>query len=245
MKILCLGDEIIDHYFHCRATRLCPEACAPVLHIERVHHERGGAALVAACLESLGGNEILKCFGSLSHKHRFFADRTLVCRIDRDKEHVKNEKEYWEELSPLAEKADAIIVSDYGKGAMAGRNGYCVENFGKPLFIDAKHDLWKYKSGFAVFPNENEHKNGDFKRFDHVVRKMGEKGCVLDGRVIPTEPQQVYDVTGAGDVFLAGFVWQWSKAQDLTESAIVANKLAGVSVRHLGTYIVSPKDVVS
>src|SRR5579863_8932284 len=120
MRILVIGDEIVDHYFHTKATRLCPEACAPVLHIERVHHERGGAALVAANLESLGGNEILKCFGSISHKHRFFADRTLVCRIDRDRDKVVPEEEYWGQIYSAAKQAEAIIVSDYGKGAITG-----------------------------------------------------------------------------------------------------------------------------
>jgi len=135
-------------------------------------------------------------------------------------------------------------VSDYGKGAITGKIGLRLTGeFKVPIFIDAKNDLLRYKTGFAVFPNHNEHVNGDFRRFEHVIRKMGDQGCVLDGKKIPTEPQQVYDVTGAGDVFLAAFVWEWAKFGSLEIAAQTANKLAGVSVRHLGTYIVSPKDL--
>lgn len=238
MNILVLGDEIVDDYYFCEATRLCPEACAPVLKINKQVKSPGGAALVHANLVSLGGNNVSAAYGSLSMKTRFFADRTLVARVDRDSIKIEDRKTYWEKIERLAEASDAIAVCDYDKGAMINLPKQ-LNKFGKPLFVDSK-SIRPYNS-FCIFPNRFELVKG---KSDHEVRKIGNEGCIVDGEHIPTESQQVYDVTGAGDVFMAAFIWAWSQGKDLINSAKVGNRAAGISVRHLGTYIVKPEELV-
>src|SRR5271169_3459729 len=100
MKVLVVGDSIIDQYRFCKATRLCPEACAPVLHIQSEKTCNGGAALVADNLKSqLGGSEdVLTAYGSVSHKERTFADRTLICRVDRDQYSTMDTSHYWNQI---------------------------------------------------------------------------------------------------------------------------------------------------
>jgi bifunctional ADP-heptose synthase (sugar kinase/adenylyltransferase) len=260
MRVLVVGDRIIDQYRWCRATRLCPEAPAPVLHIESESTVAGGAANVEANLVSLIGRQnVVAEYGSISHKERTFADRTLVCRVDRDKHSVCNSKLYADCILSLASRADVIVVGDYGKDAITLEIAHLLldieKNQGKRLFVDAKHNVDWYQGCFAVFPNENEHNHLSPKNYQHIIRKLGPKGCSVDGMLVPTTEQQVYDVTGAGDVFLAAFVAHYgatwhgtdvggrSELGNLCDCAKFANKAAGISVRHLGTYVIKPEEV--
>jgi len=255
LKILCVGDRIFDSYQFCKATRLCPEACAPVLHIQSERTSEGGASNIAENLKSLMGGEcVLTAFGSISYKHRVFADRTLICRIDRDGYSVLGSDAYWKEIQSKAAVSDWIVVGDYGKGAITPGIASGLVALGKPLFVDAKHNQQHYKGCYAFFPNEDEHNGIQSGDYQHVIRKLGPRGCSVDGILVPTkEEQQVYDVTGAGDVFLAAFVWKYSTSYpglpkislvtELLECARVANLAAGISVRHLGTYVVRPEEI--
>jgi bifunctional ADP-heptose synthase (sugar kinase/adenylyltransferase) len=260
MKVLVVGDRIFDQYSYCKATRLCPEGPAPVLIVEKEATSEGGASLVAENLKSLlGPQSVLTEFGSVSRKHRIFADRTLICRIDRDSFSIADRDAFWGQCLVKMKQSEIVVVSDYGKEALtkelaSGINTYCLEN-NKKLFVDCKGpNVKSYYGCFALFPNENEHNGLDPKDWQHIIRKLGPMGCSVDGNPIRTiEQQEVYDVTGAGDVFLAAFVWQYivgagdgffSEIDRLTDAAIMANKAASISVRHLGTYISRPQELL-
>ena len=250
MKVLILGDRIKDLYTWCKAVKISPEAPALVVHVERETISAGGAGLVSENLESLllgQKRNVETIFGSVSYKHRIFADRTLLVRIDKDSVQIREPEEYWKEIAPAVERADIIVVSDYGKGAIGKKIAQRLQCVSKPLFVDAKDGIEKYKGCFAIFPNEHEHLNINPADFQHVIRKLGPRGCEVDGRLVPTKEQDVFDVTGAGDVFLAAFVFKYTEwclrltqpsVVDLIDCAKFANKAAGISVQHMGTYVV-------
>lgn len=202
----------------------------------------GGAALVASNLKSLGA-EVTERYGSNGTKTRIFADRTLICRIDHDRKSVIKPDDYSKEIEAHAEEAEAIVVGDYAKGAMSEAICHGLAKYRNKVFVDTKQSPSLYAGAFAIFPNQHEHLSLAGNLFQHTVRKLGPGGCSLDGLRVPAEPQQVYDVTGAGDCFLAAFVWSFLKTGDLMQAARVANKAGGISVRHLGTYIVKPGDL--
>jgi rfaE bifunctional protein kinase chain/domain len=52
---------------------------------------------------------------------------------------------------------------------------------------------------------------------------------------IPTEPRQVFDVTGAGDTYLAAFCLGWFAGLDPIRAAIMANAASGVVVGKVGS----------
>lgn len=52
---------------------------------------------------------------------------------------------------------------------------------------------------------------------------------------IPTEPRQVYDVTGAGDTYLAAFCLAWFCGFDIITAAVMANAASGVVVGKIGS----------
>lgn len=59
MRILVVGDVMLDHYIHGDATRISPEAPVPVVAVSKDRHVTGGAANVALNIRSLGGTAVL------------------------------------------------------------------------------------------------------------------------------------------------------------------------------------------
>jgi D-beta-D-heptose 7-phosphate kinase/D-beta-D-heptose 1-phosphate adenosyltransferase len=256
VNILVLGDMIVDIYEWYTATRVCPEAPALVLERKFKSHEHreGGAALVANNLRSLAGEcNITAFYGSKSFKRRIFADRTLLCRIDDDSQQLISPERYARSIELVIDQMEAIVVSDYGKGAIVGDAVIKVllqAHLRCPIFVDAKIAPDRYAGFFALFPNE--HEPAPSGKFRHVIRKLGSRGANVDGVDVPTAEQHVYDVTGAGDVFLAAFVASYSTLRTqvfdddhemLRQCAVIANRAAGISVRHLGTHVVTPEEM--
>lgn len=251
MKILVIGDFIQDVYTFGTATRLCPEAPVPVIVPTSPDNEsNGGAGLVHEQLLVLGSEAVAR-FGSYSRKHRYFAGNHLIARIDEDSidDHWYS---CWERspLTPSLEWADAFVISDYGKGAMTRELARQIVDTDLPCFVDAKHHwhwYWNGRENVAIFPNE--HEIDGTARFSRVVRKLGSNGCTFkshnkDARGIPEEwwmpatVSEVVDTTGAGDIFMASFVYAWSLQHPAEDCLRFANEMAGESCRHRGTFVV-------
>lgn len=115
LKILVIGDLMLDHYIWGDATRISPEAPVPVVSVERDSYAPGGAANVACNLAGLqvqtallgsysdddGGRRLTQLLEKyriqlLSHgckdglptivKTRVLVQRQQMCRIDRELE---------------------------------------------------------------------------------------------------------------------------------------------------------------
>jgi bifunctional ADP-heptose synthase (sugar kinase/adenylyltransferase) len=52
---------------------------------------------------------------------------------------------------------------------------------------------------------------------------------------VPTSPRQVFDVTGAGDTFIAALTLAWWSGYTLAQAACVANAASGVVVGKIGS----------
>lgn len=240
MLITIVGDYIEDKYTFGIASRICPEAPVPVIVPQREKVSAGGAGLVAAQLRELSVNVNTE-YGSYSEKHRIFADNHLICRVDLDSYDRR-------EIKAGDCYGDAIVVSDYGKGAMSEGLAKQLVAAGKPLFVDAKHHWDWYRQWIpnrvTIFPNEHEAYGLQIGMgFNRIVRKLGARGCNMNALdevycELPATVSEVVDVTGAGDIFMAGFVWAWSLGCPAEDCLRLANIQAGESCRHLGTYVV-------
>lgn len=250
MKILVVGDYIEDIYVFGTATRLCPEAPVPVVIPDSKRTSAGGAGLVVGQLRELGA-DVIHWYGSKSRKERTFCNGQLVLRVDQDSLLVGADH------FPEPDKdLDAIVVSDYGKGAMLPIYAKRLIETAKPCFVDAKpHWPWYAGKNVTIFPNHQEASPvselpaGTFQSYEfaRVVNKLGKDGCRLNDAqyrdvTIPATVTEVVDTCGAGDVFMASFVYAMV-CEKLTaiDSLKFANSLAGESCRHQGTWIV-PKE---
>jgi bifunctional ADP-heptose synthase (sugar kinase/adenylyltransferase) len=252
--ILVIGDLISDYTRICRATRLCPEAPVPVLVQDEEYTTRGGAGLVVEQMREFLGDRVQSYFGSFSVKERIFADSHLVARIDSDRKEVTEwTKDLLKNIGRDILNSSAVVISDYDKGALTELGasyivGYAIQK-NIPVFVDSKKNWKWYEGAFAMFPNEQEGYGTAFP-CRYIIRKMGAKGCMIDGEMIPGDSsRKVVDVTGAGDIFLASFVSRYiAQVEDagviapiegiLRDCAKFANHVAGLSVEYVGTHVV-------
>ncbi|MBE8954566.1 MAG: D-glycero-beta-D-manno-heptose-7-phosphate kinase [Quinella sp. 2Q5] len=165
-------------------------------------------------------------------------------------------------------EADAVIVSDYGKGVCTKK--ICREIIGacraqrKVVVVDPKGDSWqKYFDASFITPNLKELNavlpkkipNDDSAIEDaahHVIDEFNLRGLVvtrsakgltlIDGEKIShitARAQDVFDVSGAGDTVIAVFAAALAGGVESSAAAYLANTAAGVVVAKVGTYAVS------
>jgi D-beta-D-heptose 7-phosphate kinase/D-beta-D-heptose 1-phosphate adenosyltransferase len=183
-----------------------------------------------------------------------------------------------EALAGWAERAaagaDAVLVSDYGKGAVAGavaaRVIAAARRAGRPVVVDPKGaDPGRYRGATVVKPNRSE--LGDLtgwpvRTADEVVRAGTRLADGLPGTAVlvtlgpdgmalfragsppvglPAVPaRRVYDVTGAGDTVAAALVLALAAGLGVEVAARVANAAAGVVVGKVGTAAVTPAELL-
>ena len=66
----------------------------------------------------------------------------------------------------------------------------------------------EHKKNFEIIPNYPELE-------DKLIITQGKNGCLYRGEVFPTQEVPVKDVSGAGDTFLAGLVYEYIKTKDV------------------------------
>ena len=194
IKILLIGDFMIDHYIMGTSNRISPEAPVPVVTLEEEYSIPGGAGNVAMNLSAMGANVI--CVGVVGDdswgkkllsileneginienieiidkhpttlKQRIYSDNKQVARLDTEK--IMD----WQSSYNIEQDYDIIILSDYNKGVL--NNLWFNINDFENVIVDPKKDSFShYKGSTIITPNLNElHKasNVDIKDNDSIV----------------------------------------------------------------------------
>ena len=171
-------------------------------------------------------------------------------------------------------KTDLIIVSDYGKGTIfnARKLIQSAKKLKKKILIDPKgKDFTKYKGANLITPNKSEFENimgkvGSKRNLANKAKKMlehlnleslivtlGSEGMYvlkkynkkIIGDFINAYPQEVFDVSGAGDTTISALGAALSEGNDIFSAAEFANLAASISVSKLGTSTVSIDEVTN
>lgn len=146
LRVLVIGDVMLDHYIWGDAARISPEAPVPVVDVERDTYSAGGAANVALNLASLGAHATIAGFfgrddagkrlsgiltrkgiatvstpgtGSTIVKTRVLVRRQQLCRLDRESpqhDYPIDPRRISATFAKLIRQCDAVIISDYAKG---------------------------------------------------------------------------------------------------------------------------------
>lgn len=201
-------------------------------------------------------------------KTRFIATHQQVVRIDEESQAPLAPGEEAALLAaidgPLA-RADAVVVSDYGKAVCGARVLRAViegaARRGIPVFVDPKgDDFTRYLGAACITPNARELAlaarlpTGDEAEVAAAARAVierqvpgaailatrSDKGMMLvepDGRIasVPARAREVFDVSGAGDTVIATLALAHASGLSLEAAMEVANAAAGVVVGKLGT----------
>ncbi|MGK3143454.1 bifunctional D-glycero-beta-D-manno-heptose-7-phosphate kinase/D-glycero-beta-D-manno-heptose 1-phosphate adenylyltransferase HldE [Pantoea sp. C2G6] len=161
--------------------------------------------------------------------------------------------------------AGALVLSDYAKGALSSVQTMITlaREAGVPVLIDPKGtDFARYRGATLLTPNLSEFEAvvGKCSNEEEIVARgmqliadfdlsallvtRSENGMTLlqPGKAplhLPTQAQEVYDVTGAGDTVIGVLAAALAAGDSLEEACFLANAAAGVVVGKLGTSTVS------
>ena len=303
IRILVVGDVMLDRYVHGDVARISPEAPVPVLSVRERADVPGGAANVAANLSGLGCSVALfgitgkdeqahildsmleemgveNCLvrdGSrpTTTKTRIVAGIQQIVRCDEESSFPAGpeiEDSLFLSLGSRIPEADAVVLSDYGKGFfrrdLARRVIDAAQEGGKPVFVDPKGEDWeRYRGADCVTPNEKElfHVPGEGREkglsghgrtvrqsfgFRKLLVTRGSKGMILFGEEgeysLPApRVRDVYDVSGAGDTVVSVLAAAVAAGFSWRDAVVLANTAAGVVITKSGTSPVSIEELVS
>ena len=197
-------------------------------------------------------------------KTRVISNGRYMSRID-DERYIKDNA-LQEQVERLNLKShDVLILSDYNKGSIKDPQSIISKTKAKVL-VDPKLKLDTYKGAYLIKPNKKEFEDyvgktnsakelmtkaqltRDHLDLTYLVVTLGEDGVLLVGDTVehyPTIAREVIDVTGAGDVFMAGLALGLHSNRTISESTRMANRLAGKSVTIPGTYTITKRDWIS
>ena len=250
MKVLVLGDVIIDKYIYGTSTRISPEAPVPVITYIDEKETRGGAGLVYENLKSLGVDvDMFETPGQISVKTRIICDGHYITRIDDDAQ-ADSTAVLQQVLATNFSQYEYVVLSDYNKGVLDEARDIIkhINTFGCKIIVDPKENFWYYENAWLVKPNYSEFESLEFDSWygNIITTNAGDEViATIDGKKyeIPVDNVEVSDVTGAGDCFLAGFVYALTQGYDYGKSLKLAVRGSTESVKHSGTYILKKDDL--
>ena len=208
-------------------------------------------------------------------KQRLMSSNQQLARIDYEKYfHASKLQNIFNTFIKSIAKTDLIIVSDYGKGTVFNVRKLIqsARKLKKKILIDPKgKDFTKYKGANLITPNKSEFENimgkvGSKRDLVNKAKKMlehlnleslivtlGSEGMYvltksnkkIIGDFINAYPQEVFDVSGAGDTTISALGAALSEGNDIFSAAEFANLAASISVSKLGTSTVSKDEVAS
>ena len=298
-RVLVVGDVMLDRYWFGDVDRISPEAPVPVVLVRRTEERPGGAANVARNITALDGQaSLLAVVGpdeagdslerlvkaekvesslhrdpglSTTVKLRVIGHQQQLLRIDFERapsaETLAAKLDVYDRL---VANADAIVLSDYGKGALLHVQEMIqrARRHKKPVLVDPKgSDYERYRGATVLTPNRSEFREvagrwsdeGDLARRAQTLRKdldlealivtRSEEGMSLftaaESWHVPTKAREVYDVSGAGDTVIGVLALMVAAGADLHAAMRVANHAAGIVVAKLGTAVATREELAA
>ena len=296
-SVLVAGDVMLDRYLFGGTERISPEAPVPVVQVRETDDRAGGAANVAVNLASLGVDTTLvgmvgqddeavalkavlerqniNCrFEAVANwptttKTRVQSRGQQLIRLDREEQGGSGGDALLSSLQQASKSAGAVVLSDYGKGALANVSAiieHC-RNASIPVFVDPKgSDFDKYRGATVLTPNQSEFESvaGVCDSDDELVARArtmiselelgallvtrSEKGMLLveasdEPIFLSTRAREVFDVTGAGDTVIAVLAGALASGESMAAAAALSNLAAGLVVRKIGVASVSPSEI--
>jgi len=200
-------------------------------------------------------------------KTRLVAQNQQALRVDfedpkpLESEHVKQIINFIK-----SNQFDMILLSDYNKGTLTNELVEAIKKLNVPIVVDPKPiNMKMFKDSFAIAPNIKEAKeitNSSSKPEElskliadeyntHVIITQGPNGTssynkdTKEFNHLPTKAREVYDVSGAGDTFIATLTLALASKAELYESTQIANQAAGVVVGKFGTATLTLEELKS
>jgi D-beta-D-heptose 7-phosphate kinase/D-beta-D-heptose 1-phosphate adenosyltransferase len=262
-KVLVVGESCNDIFIYGDASRLCPDVPAPVLVPKDSVDTPGMAGNTARNLRSLGLKVDLIRQQELVRKTRYIDSKLnyTFLRVDEGEDKITplsqcssvrygSRAEHPNGIIDEEEirAYDAVVISDYGKGFLSESDieKFCKNNAN--TFLDTKKILGDYcREAKIIKINSPEFENikGNIN-LDHWVNKLivtlGDRGCMYykerGFHYYDVESVDVFDLSGAGDTFLAALVAKHLETNDIDDAIKYANKKSAEVVQKKGVSVI-------
>ena len=246
-NVLAIGDSCEDVYHYGVCERMSPEAPVPILKQTRTETKPGMSANVVKNLESLGVNVTHITNRKPIKKHRFVDDRFKqhLLRVDEGEENVLDKVDI-DKIKSVAPSIDAVVVSDYNKGFLSSFDCQKITRFfkDKPVFVDSKKINLSCFENSVIKINKKEHERiVSVSNSSELIVTLGPHGALYNNKVYETDNVEVFDVCGAGDVFLSALTYDFLLTKNLESAIMFANRCASCSVSKFGTHILTKKEI--
>ena len=255
-KVLVVGEMCDDIFHYGTAARLCPDVPAPVFQLKKTSSSEGMAGNTARNLKALGIKVDLITQREHVSKTRYVEEKLnyTFLRVDSGEENIAPLSSY-SDLVADDEIAsyDAVVISDYGKGFLSKQDieRFCTHN--KNTFLDTKKVLLGSYCEEAAFVKINSPEfEGIKNKIDldkwknKLIVTLGDRGCMYytdrGFHYFPVETVKVFDLSGAGDTFLAALVWKYLQSNDIYKSIECANFHASKAVQQKGVTVIDAGD---
>ena len=296
-RILVVGDVMLDRYWFGDSERISPEAPVPIVQVAKIDERLGGAANVARNVAALGAktsllgvvgvdeagtrvSDLLLASGVDSHleqdakvpttvKLRVIARQQQLIRLDFEEAPSAAALEHkLARFESLLGAVDAVILSDYGKGALDQVATMILQAKAKQkiILVDPKgSDFERYRGATVITPNRGELRQvvGKWASEDELTeraqalrRSLDIQALLLtrseDGMSLYTDAgvshvraqaREVFDVSGAGDTVIATLAVALAAAWPLERAMALANRAGGIVVGKLGTATVTSEEL--
>ena len=175
-----------------------------------------------------------------------------------------------DDFESLVDGVDVVILSDYGKGGLThvSKMINAAKAHGKRILVDPKgDDFARYRGATLLTPNRGEFRQvagrwkdeADLAKRAELLRSeldleallvtRSEEGMSLFSSTgamhEPTQAQEVYDVSGAGDTVIATLGLMMAAGVNMQDAVRIANRAAGIVVGKLGTATVSREELIA
>jgi D-beta-D-heptose 7-phosphate kinase/D-beta-D-heptose 1-phosphate adenosyltransferase len=211
-----------------------------------------------------------------TRKLRVIGARQQIVRVDHEDAipcAAEVEADFLASIERAVDRADIVILSDYGKGVCSDRAIRTLIDraaaAGKKVLVDPKRtDLAIYRGAFLITPNRKELSDatGLPCETDEQAAQAAAKAQALSGAQVlltrsekgmsffpvdgpplhvPTVAQAVFDVSGAGDTVVAVLAAALAADMPIREAMRLANHAAGIVVSKLGTASVTRDELAA
>jgi len=240
MKVLVIGDSCKDMHVYGECNRMCPDAPVPVFIPRTTKTNRGMAGNVYENLISLGVECAIVTNQNEITKTRYVEQKTnhMIIRIDSGEEKI-------EKINNLHlidfDDYDAVVISDYNKGFLTEKDIQGIAEQHKTVFLDTKKLLgdWVQNIKFIkineIEYNKTQHLIEDKAWLqEKLIITMGSQGCLYQDKTFSVKKVEIKALSGAGDSFLAGLVYNYVKNKNIYDSIVFANQCATAVVQQKG-----------
>ena len=249
-NLLLIGDSCTDEWVYGSCDRLSPEGPIPVMKYRQKQSAPGMAANVNENLKSLGINVNFLTNNEPIIKTRYIHEKSnqQIMRLDTEPECQPLHPSQLT-MAAVHQRYDAVVISDYDKGfvTLETIDHLASRNPDIKIFVDTKKKKLPTQYPNIIYKiNQKEFNLLDpdhIPKGENMIVTAGPDGALWNKQQFSVPITRVFDVTGAGDTFLAALVFYYIQLDSMEEAIAFANRAAAIAVQNPGTYTMTMEDV--